>query len=697
MMEPTSVGRAENITSRPENAACRISFPATMDELSDLLNIKEQQLTEKEKELNKLQFQNHVLRSRNTVLENAFKSINQSMETTKAEILKVNSLKSYRIAYLFTRIKNEFIAGDRKQKQVFLHWAITRFKHQEEQDHTYNPLYRITDIITEAKPHVDDEFLKLQQDYAITALKESRRMDVLCTKHTLFVGHLMCDNLRKFGIQSEVHLPEENTEYDVLPYMVICPQMMKSLPDLYLSFQMEQFVSTHWMTDEYIEILENSFAVFDYSEANLEIFYQNERIKNKLYYCPISYNREQINTQSGNREETPYDVVFYGAVNSPRRERILGELKKKFNIRIIEDLFGEELYAELKKAKIVVNIHYYENALLETTRLYEILTLGTSVVVSERSADQRADEQIEPFVDFVDTDDVNGIISHIEYWLTHDQERAEKIRINRDKMSQNNGTTTYYVGRFLLANDVISFDDFYDLIKDDIRIGEKVCLGLPETQLRRRDFLKGKQYGFKMFDGLKHRQGWIGCAMSYKFIMKKALDEGLERVMICEDDVDFPENFGDLLNTALAYLDRIRNWDIFSGFMADVGDVEVLQYEKEETIDFITLNKMISTVFNIYNNRIFGTIANWDERNRDVYTNTIDRYLENHSLRIVTTYPFLVGHKEQMQSTIWGTKNDVYNEMIDRSNRKMQQLIGLRKAELMNQPENAEESDSIGE
>ena len=59
----------------------------------------------------------------------------------------------------------------------------------------------------------------------------------------------------------------------------------------------------------------------------------------------------------------------------------------------------------------------------------------------------------------------------------------------------------------------------------------------------------------------------------------------------------------------------------------------------------------------------------WNENDRDVETNTIDRYLERNSqLKVVVTEPFLVGHKEEQHSTIWGFQNTQYAEMIIRSN-----------------------------
>ena len=103
--------------------------------------------------------------------------------------------------------------------------------------------------------------------------------------------------------------------------------------------------------------------------------------------------------------------------------------------------------------------------------------------------------------------------------------------------------------------------------------------------------------------------------------------------------------------------------------MADLHKgAKILSVEQHDGRSFVTTNRLISTVMNIYNESVFETMIGWDESNRDVGSNTIDRYLERNSrLRVVVTDPFLVGHKEDQHSTIWGFQNTQYADMIARS------------------------------
>jgi hypothetical protein len=68
-------------------------------------------------------------------------------------------------------------------------------------------------------------------------------------------------------------------------------------------------------------------------------------------------------------------------------------------------------------------------------------------------------------------------------------------------------------------------------------------------------------------------------------------------------------------------------------------------------------------------------LAAWNPEHRDDQTNTIDKYLERQtSLRVVVALPFLVGHREDAFSTLWGFQNTQYSDMIAASERGLVDL-----------------------
>ncbi len=87
------------------------------------------------------------------------------------------------------------------------------------------------------------------------------------------------------------------------------------------------------------------------------------------------------------------DVMFYGDPHTPRRAAMLDQLRRRFTLRVVDKVFGPDLLRLLASARVVANIHYYEGALLETTRLSESLSLGVPVV-SEVASDQDAHAEL---------------------------------------------------------------------------------------------------------------------------------------------------------------------------------------------------------------------------------------------------------------------------------------------------------------
>lgn len=502
-----------------------------------------------------------------------------------------------------------------------------------------------------------------------------KQMDIITTQHTMFIAELIAQQLTRLNIQCKIYTGEPEAYLDI-PYVIICPQFIQKFPKAYIAFQMEQTVSSRWFTKDYFVKLQNSCAIFDYSLTNVEFFHrpENQDVRSRVYYLPIDYYKDYKPLSCNAHKE--YDVLFYGdAKNCERRQKALSELKKHFRVKVCSEVFGEELYEEIKRAKVVVNIHYYEDALLETTRLYETLSLNTCVVVSERSKDTTEEERLENIVDFFGIDDIDDMVKRVEYWVTHEQERNEKIRENKRILEERPNAFSFFFKRFLLAYDRITFNEFYQTEKDFVTLDtNRLCLSLPESTARRRSFDQDNHYGFQCIPGLRHEKGWVGCGLSYKFIFSKALECGMNNVMICEDDVIFPDSFEEKLEQIAKELEERGDWSVFSGVMADVGRVKVSDCKKDDNGYLMKIDHMVSTVFNMYNHDMFMLFKNWDEQNRDVHKNAIDRYLESKDLGVYVKIPFLVGHKEELNSTIWGFSNVEYSTLIENCQQKLLEL-----------------------
>ena len=501
---------------------------------------------------------------------------------------------------------------------------------------------------------------------------------ILTTRHCLFIGELIKNELKESGIISEIMFEKPQSGFSKELHFVVCPQIFQELPDYYISYQLEQSVSSRWFDESYFEKLKNSVAVFDYSLMNLKYLQDNGLSLKDVFHVPIAYlpnYLEQYNLDACNEEQ--YDVLFYGDVNNPRREAYLAKISEKFKVKVVKEVFGLALYQELIKAKIILNIHYYEGALLETTRIYECLSLDR-LIVSEESVDQREYQELHDIVDFVPIDDIQGMIDRIEYWLLNDSLRRQKVIDNKLALQSQSNRFRLGMNRFMLNEGMQGYSQYYERTNKDIDLAQFTCLSLVESTDRRALFDSVNEFGISVFNGLRKSKGWIGCGLSYKYMINKAKDLGYEYVILCEDDVAFNEGFEKDLETILAYLDQDKvEWDVFSGLISDMHEeTKIHAVEVYEGKEFVHVDRFVGMVFNIYHRRIFNKIIEWDETLEDEKINTIDRYLESdHELKVITTAPFLVGHREDADSTLWEFNNSEYNSLIYNSTERLNEKI----------------------
>jgi len=81
----------------------------------------------------------------------------------------------------------------------------------------------------------------------------------------------------------------------------------------------------------------------------------------------------------------------------------------------VTNVFGEKLNELIKKSKIILNISYYNNSLLETTRLNECLPFN-NVIISESPKLNQDEQQYNDRVIFINpiVGDYSEISYHIE-------------------------------------------------------------------------------------------------------------------------------------------------------------------------------------------------------------------------------------------------------------------------------------------
>ncbi len=244
----------------------------------------------------------------------------------------------------------------------------------------------------------------------------------------------------------------------------------------------------------------------------------------------------------------------------------------------------------------------------------------------------------------------------------------------------------FYLGRFLLSQMVIGFDAFWQHGAPTMKpLPQWLGLGVLEYPARLDSFMQEGLAGVQYFPGLRHNTGWIGCGMSYKFLIKLAMRDGLDWVFICEDDVQLPANWREVLApfTTGPVPAQWAGVDIFSGLITDLpDDTRLLGQWHEGGVHYAVLDQMTGMVCNVYRRGVFDYISRWDERLLDLKNNAIDRYIPRKpALEIALSVPFLAGHKEGLSSTLWkGASNAIYINRFEKVIAQVNRLTASRGA-----------------
>lgn len=519
--------------------------------------------------------------------------------------------------------------------------------------------------------------------------------------HTLHCARLIKKCLEEEGFVADIAYDTE-TYHNYHHAIIICPQVFKSLPppNNYIAVQMEQSVSNRWFSWRYLAILRSAGAVLDYSIRNIEFLMSSGIRSNKIFYMPISVNidlyQQYRNFVKPTLEGREPKVLFYGDDKCDRRRRLLEGISARFPVTVVNNKFGEEILEEIASSDVVINIHYYDGALLETTRIYEVLSVGVPII-SEKSADLEDHRQLHDVVDFVDVGDVNGVVCALTRILFDASYRRQKLQAIKSFNEKEQYSFANFFRRFLLAQNIISYERFKSATREYLPpVPDKpyICLTLPETPARTRAFLSQGLEDFILWPGLRFEPSWKGCALSYKYLFNTLQERGVKFAVVCEDDALFPDDFAERFARVKRYLENTQGWHLFSGLIADLSPRAVIsKVEEFEGEIFIHLDTAVSTVFNVYNAELIERLGQWSVDGGAVDTNTIDRYLEAlPNLRVVTVFPFLVGHRIDVSSTLWNFGNKEYLQLISKSESLLREKVADFTARNESEPSNTKVS-----
>jgi len=153
-------------------------------------------------------------------------------------------------------------------------------------------------------------------------------------------------------------------------------QAMRRLPAAAIIYNSEQIDDkSTWINGPYMELLRRN-PVWDYSEANVDRLRQ--RGVENIRHVSIGYVPQLTRIPMVARQDI--DVLFYGAINERRKNILEGLIERGLRIEFLAGVYREERDQYIARAKVVLNMHYYDASVFEIVRVSYLLANEKAVV-----------------------------------------------------------------------------------------------------------------------------------------------------------------------------------------------------------------------------------------------------------------------------------------------------------------------------
>ncbi len=177
----------------------------------------------------------------------------------------------------------------------------------------------------------------------------------------------------------------------------LLPGYQLPIADDAIIYNLEQiYLGSDWVRPELIDIFRR-YTLWDYSRQNIIALKSLGVHVDQI--VPIGYVKELTRIQPAAKRDI--DILFFGSIN-PRRKEIIERMRAAgLQVAAVFGVYGKERDELISRAKIVLNIHYYDAKVLEIVRISYLLA-NRCVVLSEHSADPAEDSKLIGGVAFTD-------------------------------------------------------------------------------------------------------------------------------------------------------------------------------------------------------------------------------------------------------------------------------------------------------
>lgn len=225
--------------------------------------------------------------------------------------------------------------------------------------------------------------------------------------------------------QSNVEKWEHNPNHYFFIYCIFnIPSNITINVNKVIIYQLEQHTNNtlshhytkRWTITQVGKFFSMSNLLLDYNTTNIDVTTHHCSVTPLLFPVPIvnKFKTTEKCVQLSPQTSIPrtvkvkYDVVHVGLLNQ-RRRSILSALGKQFSLFCPNySIFDHDLQRLYSNAKVLVNLHYYENAILERPRLNEALCSGIRIVSECPTDSDMSICNSYPCITFVDLININS-------------------------------------------------------------------------------------------------------------------------------------------------------------------------------------------------------------------------------------------------------------------------------------------------
>jgi hypothetical protein len=124
-------------------------------------------------------------------------------------------------------------------------------------------------------------------------------------------------------------------------------------------------------------------VIWDYAQRNVEVL--RSAGAERVIHCPIGYMPSMSYIEPA--PEQDIDVLFYGSMNAKRRAILTALKNAGLNVIYLFGAYDVERDAAIARAKVVLNLHYFEDAIFEIFRVSHLLANKVCVVTEDGGCD----------------------------------------------------------------------------------------------------------------------------------------------------------------------------------------------------------------------------------------------------------------------------------------------------------------------